>query len=203
MAGDLCRRRVGVRLIACGMVGFCSSSGLRLRVEDADLEEGGPSSRTAASSSLHRCLMLLLLLACSCVYISEESSESTSETSALSQCEATIQDIECSFPLELHITIHDGGCAVVCEPPSCPVNNILCVNPNCSVCLPATVELPLEQCQAFLQSCDPVDLGPGRATTSPSDEGSSGSEADTGGSTASPDDTGTTGVLDSTGMSST
>lgn len=151
---------------------------------------------------LHLYVVVLLLLVCSCVYVSEDSSESTSETSALSQCEATIHDIECDFPLELHITIHDDGCAVVCEPPACPVNNILCVNAVCSVCLPTTVELPLAQCQAFLQSCDPMDLDPGSTTEPPSDGSSSGSVAGTGSSTASADDTETTAVADSTGVSS-
>lgn len=172
------------------------------RDPSTDLEEGWPSIETVASLGLHLCLVVLSLLVCSCVYISEGSSESTSGTSALSQCEATIQAIECGFPLELHITIHDDGCAVVCEPPECPVNNILCINAVCSVCLPTAVDLPLEQCQAFLQSCDPMDLGPAPTTTSTSDEGSSGPMVDTGSSTVSADVTGSTGILDSTGMSS-
>lgn len=145
-------------------------------------------------------VVVLLLLICSCVYISEDSSGSTSEASVLSQCEAAIHDIECSFPLELHITIHDDGCAVVCEPPACPVGNIFCVNASCSVCLPTTVELPLEQCQAFLQSCDPMDLEPGAESSS--DGGSSGSVAGTGSSTTSADGTETTAVADSTATSS-
>lgn len=143
-------------------------------------------------------LSIVMLLA-SCVYISEDPPEGTTETSVLSQCEATIQDIECGFPLELHITINDEGCAVGCQPPACPVNNILCINMSCSICLPTTVDWPLEQCQTFLQSCDPMDLDPEPVTTSTSDGASSGSVADTGSTTASVDATGATDIDGSSG----
>jgi hypothetical protein len=143
-------------------------------------------------------VLLVALPLPSCVYITSDSAEgATTGASALAQCEATIQEIECAFPLELHITIHDGGCAVACEPPACPVNNILCINPVCSVCLPTTVELPLEHCQAFLQSCNPWDLGPtpttseGASSTSAADTESSTNSADAADSTEEPsvDDT--------------
>lgn len=203
MMKDLHRRRSWIHLVVFPTMGFRVRLGLRPQDGGTNLGLCGPLIRTVASSMMRCCVVVVFLLACSCVYISEGSSESTSEMSALSQCEATIQDIECSFPLELHITIHDEGCAVVCEPPECPVNNILCINAICSVCLPTTVDLPLEQCQMFLQSCDPMDLGPAHMTTSPSDDGSTGRVTGTGSSTATPDDTGSTGIVDSTGMPST
>jgi hypothetical protein len=125
------------------------------------------------------------------VYVTTDSAEATTGSGVLAQCEATIQEIECSFPLELHITIHEDSCAVVCEPPACPVNNIFCMNSVCSVCLPATVDFPIEQCQAFLQSCDPSDLGPMSTTH---DELASGTVADGESSTNPGEATDTTGT---------
>lgn len=152
------------------------------------------------AASFGAALGIVLLLICSCVYISEDRPEGTTETSVFSQCEAAVESIQCGFPLELHVTFDDDGCSVVCEPPACPVDNIFCVNALCSICLPATVDFPLEQCQTFLQSCDPMDLEPS-ADSSTSDEGSSGLMPDTGGSTASDAVTGTTGTAGIDGTS--
>lgn len=140
---------------------------------------------------------LAFLFQSACVYLPQDSSQVSSGTGSFDQCAATVAAIECSFPFQPHITIDGDSCAIVCEAPACPVGNLQCLSPTCAICLPVEIEFPLEECQAFVQSCDPSPSGPGSTDT----WGSTGSQSDTTASpeaTAAAETTGATGPVTST-----